>query len=266
MPKLIWDDTAEREYEIGVDHGVLYVHNGTSYGAGVAWNGLTSVSESPEGGEPNDIYADNIKYGTLRSAEDYKGTIAAYMFPDEWYECDGSVKPTGTKGLHFSQQTRKMFGFTYRTKIGNDTQGEDYGYKLHIVYGASASPSQKDYQTINDSPDAIELSWDFSTVPVPVPGYKPLAHIVIDSTEADAGPLAALEALLYGIDTVNTPTYDQTSAYQPGDVVKKDTTYYAAKEAVSAGTWNAAKWVALDDGGPKLPTPSELITMFTSST
>lgn len=263
MAKVKWDEINEKEYELGVDQGVLYVYGENSYNPGVPWNGLSSINEAPEGAEPTDIYADNQKYITLRSVEDFKGTIEAYMHPDAWYECDGSVSPSGTKGLKFTQQKRKTFGLTYRTKIGNDTQGEDYGYKLHIVYGGTASPSQKEYQTINDSPDAMALSWDFSTVPVKYKNYKPFSHVVIDSTEADPGPLAALEAMLYGIDTENINEYSSTNTYNAGDIVKKETVYYAAKEDNITGTWDTSKWVSLDAGGPKLPTPAELISIFT---
>lgn len=275
MPKLTWDETGERLYEIGVDHGVLYVYGENGYGTGEAWNGLTEVNEAPEGAEPTDIYADNMKYLTLRSAEDFKGTINAYTFPDGWYLCDGSIMPTGTKGLVLTQQARRTFGLTYRTKIGNDTDGEDYGYKLHLIYGGTASPSSKDYQTINDSPDAMTLSWEFSTVPVNVPGHKATAHAIIDSTKADPAAMAALEAVLYGIDTTNIAAFDISKTYNVGDLVSKTETvgsaevtkYYYCKTKIStAGAWDATKWVELDDGGPRLPLPAELITLLAIAT
>lgn len=206
MFKLDWDATGERLYETGVDRGVLYPMGSSSYEKGVAWNGLTSVSENPEGGEPTDIWADNLKYLSLMSAENYKATIEAYTYPDEFMECDGSkeiLNSSASTGMYVMQQTRKKFGFCYRTKVGNDTNGDDHGYKIHIVYGASASPSDKSYSTINDSPEAITFSWDISCVPdntetVGGTSIKPTACIIVDSTKADATKLAALENYLYG--------------------------------------------------------------------
>lgn len=195
--KIVWDATGERRFETGLSHGVLYPYGTDSYGAGVAWNGLTSVSDSPEGAEASDLWADNIKYGSLRSAETAKGTIEAYTYPDEFAECDGSATPV--KGVRLGQQKRKVFGFCYRTVIGNDTNDEA-GYLLHIVYGATASPSQKQYQTINDSPEAMTFSWEYETTPISVAGYKPTATITIDSTAVDSQKLATLEAILYGKD------------------------------------------------------------------
>ena len=197
---LVWDKAGEKSYESGIDHGVLYtlssVNNENIYTNGVVWNGLTSVSESPEGGDANDFYADNIKYGTLRGTENFGGTIEAYTYPDEFGLCDGSASLA--TGVIIGQQTRKTFGLSYRTLIGNDEDGLDAGYKLHLVYGATASPSEKSYETINDSPEAINFSWEFTTIPVPVTGYKPISVLTIDSTKADATKLAALEAILYG--------------------------------------------------------------------
>lgn len=195
--KIVWDATGERRFETGLSHGVLYPYGTDSYDAGVAWNGLTSVSDSPEGAEASDLWADNIKYGSLRSAETAKGTIEAYTYPDEFAECDGSATPV--KGVRLGQQKRKVFGFCYRTVIGNDTNDEA-GYMLHIVYGATASPSEKQYQTINDSPEAMTFSWEYETTPISVSGYKPTATITIDSTAADSQKLATLEAILYGKD------------------------------------------------------------------
>lgn len=195
--KIVWDATGERRFETGLSHGVLYPYGTDSYDAGVAWNGLTSVSDSPEGAEASDLWADNIKYGSLRSAETAKGTIEAYTYPDEFAECDGSATPV--KGVRLGQQKRKVFGFCYRTVIGNDTNDEA-GYMLHIVYGATASPSEKQYQTINDSPEAMTFSWEYETTPISVSGYKPTATITIDSTAVDSQKLATLEAILYGKD------------------------------------------------------------------
>ena len=203
MSKLVWDATGERFYEMGVSKGVLYVQNSDgTYANGVAWNGLTSVTASPEGAEPNDLYADNIKYASLRSAETFGGTIEAYTYPDEWAECDGSAEPVD--GVYVGQQKRKAFGFCYRTEVGNDTVSEsDDGYILHIVWNATASPSERAYETINDNPDAITFSWDFDTTPVALTGFKPTAHIEINTTKLTAAgktALATLEATLYGTD------------------------------------------------------------------
>lgn len=199
MAAITWDNTGERFYETGVDHGVLYPYNTASkkYTGGVAWNGLTSVSETPSGADETALYADNIKYGSMRAAEDHGGTIEAYMYPDEWNACDGRVQIA--KGAYASQQSRKMFGLSYRTKIGNDVSDEA-GYKLHLVYGATASPSEMTHDTINDSPDAATMSWDYTTNPVAVAGQKPTAHITIDSRYADSTKLKSLEDKLYGAD------------------------------------------------------------------
>ena len=194
--KITWDEIGKRFYETGTDHGVLYPYETGKPGTGVAWNGLTGVTESPSGAEASNLYADNLKYLSLRSVEEFGGTIEAYTYPDEWAECDGSAE--AAKGVRFGQQTRKVFGLCYRTKLGNDTDFDDYGYKLHLVYGATASPSEKAYQTINDSPEAITFSWEFETTPVDITGFKPVAHIEIDSTKADKTKLAALEEILYG--------------------------------------------------------------------
>ena len=201
MSKLVWDNTGERFYEMGVSHGVLYTQktDGT-YNAGVAWNGLTAVTESPDGAEPTDLWADNIKYASLRSAETFGGTIEAYMAPPEWDACDGFATPV--TGVQIAQQNRAPFGLCYRTEVGNDTFSEsDDGYKLHLVYNASASPSERAYETLNDGPDAITFSWDFETTPVVLDGFKPTAHIIIDTTKLDAAgktALVSLESTLYG--------------------------------------------------------------------
>lgn len=208
-----WDESTKRLYETGVDRGVLYPMGANGYESGVAWNGLTSVSENPEGGEPTDIWADNIKYLSLMSAENYKATIEAYTYPDAFMECDGSkeiLNSNESTGMYVTQQTRKKFGFCYRTKIGNDTDGDDHGYKIHIVYGASASPSDKSYTTINDSPEAITFSWDISCVPDNTTAItdgvtiKPTACVIVDSTKADTTNLTKLEEYLYGKDGTNS--------------------------------------------------------------
>lgn len=200
MPKLVWDNVGEKKFEAGIDHGVLYPLDASgAYSKGVVWNGLTTVSESPEGGDENDFYADNIKYGTLRGTENFGGSIEAYMFPDEFYEMDGSQEIA--TGIRVSGQNRKMFGLSYRSLIGNDVAGMDLGYKIHLVYGCSVSPSEQSHETINDSPEPGTMSWDFTTVPVPVNGKKPTAHLVIDSTKIDADKLATLEGVLYGSES-----------------------------------------------------------------
>ena len=196
MPKLTWDASGERLYETGVKQGVLYVMDSNVYGNGVAWNGLTAITESPSGAESTPLYADDIKYLDLRSTEEFGATIEAYTYPDEFAACDGSASLAD--GVSIGQQARKMFGLCYRTTVGNDTDGTDHGYKLHLIYGATASPSEKAYETINDSPEAITFSWEITTTPVSVTGFKPTASITIDSTKADPTCLAALEEKLYG--------------------------------------------------------------------
>lgn len=197
MPPLTWDTIGERTYETGVDHGVLYIPNDLGvYAAGFAWNGLVTVTESPSGAESNPTYADNIKYLNLISAEEFGATIEAYTYPDEFAVCDGSAEPS--EGVKLGQQGRHQFGLCYRTRLGNDTEGTDYGYMLHLIYGCQAAPSEKAYGTINDSPEAITFSWDVTTTPVPVTGHKPTAQIVINSTKVDEADLTALETLLYG--------------------------------------------------------------------
>lgn len=198
MSKIVWDKSGEKFYETGVDRGVLYVKEGENYGAGVPWNGLTSVSENPSGAEPTPLWADNKKYINLMSAEEYGATIEAFMYPDEFMVCDGSASIA--EGVYIGQQPRKTFGLCYRTLLGNDVDMNDHGYKIHIVYNGLASPSEKAYATVNDSPEAITFSWEVSTTPVDIPGFKPTASITIDSTKVDAGKLKALEDLLYGTE------------------------------------------------------------------
>ena len=195
--KIAWDQTGERLYETGVDRGVLYhLDESNKYTTGYAWNGLTGVTESPAGAEATDLYADNIKYLSMRSAETFGATIEAYTYPDEFAECDGSAEIA--TGVKIGQQTRKTFGLCYRTVIGNDVNGNDHGYLLHLIYGCTASPSEKAYATINDSPEAITFSWEVTTTPVNVEGFKPTASLTIDSTKANATDLATLEGILYG--------------------------------------------------------------------
>lgn len=231
MPTPItWDKTGEKRYESGVNHGVLYpqANNGT-YPNGYAWNGLTGVTESPDGAEPTDLWADNIKYASLRSAETFGGTIEAYTYPDEFAECDGSVVPAA--GVKLGQQKHKPFGLCYRTEIGDDAD-PNRGYLLHIVYNATASPSEKAYETINDSPDAITFSWEFDTTPIDVAGgYKPVSTITIDSTKIDATALSNIENVLYGTTSADArlPLPDELLT-----MVGSSTTYTYAEVASPA--------------------------------
>lgn len=197
MAPLTWDQVGDRLYETGVDHGVLYIPDDEgNYDQGFAWNGLTGVTESPSGAEANPQYADNIKYLNLYSREDFGATIEAYTYPDEFAQCDGTVMPE--PGVAVGQQSRRTFGMAYRTLVGNDIDGTDHGYKLHLIYGATAAPSEKAYTTINDSPEALAFSWEVTTIPVAVPNLKPTAQMTIDSTDADADALASLLDILYG--------------------------------------------------------------------
>lgn len=204
MAKLKWDQTGEKFYETGVKNGVLYVYTkdesgAGTYGNGVAWNGLTAVTESPSGAEATPLYADDIKYLNLMSNEEFGATIEAYTYPEEFAQCDGSAAIA--TGVYIGQQTRKSFGLCYKTVLGNDVDNNDYGYKIHIIYGCLAAPSEKAYATINDSPEAITFSWEVTTTPVEVEGFKPTASVTIDSTKVPAEKLAALETKLYGSET-----------------------------------------------------------------
>ena len=207
--QIVWDKTSERLYRTGVDRVVLFPQTtGGKYGTGVGWNGVTKISESPDGGDTTTIYANNNIYLNLVAKENFKGSITAYTYPKEWEACDGSASvlssasgATPVKGLRVTGQTRTPFGLAYRTLIGNDTAGTEYGYELHLVYNATAGVSSQDFQTVNDSPEALELSWDFSTLPVDVPGAKPSAHLVISSLTAEADKLKKLEAKLYGSES-----------------------------------------------------------------
>lgn len=198
MAKLVWDETGKKTFETGLDHGVVFPTEAGKYQTGYAWNGLTSIAESPSGAEPTNLYADNIKYLTLLSAEDFGGTINAYSYPPEFELCDGTAEIGD--GVTIAQQPRKVFGLVYRTKMGNDMEGQDAGYKLHVVYGALASPSEKTRDTINESPSAVEFSWSFTTTPVNVPGKAPTAHLTIDSTRAKPEALKKIEDALFGTE------------------------------------------------------------------
>ena len=214
MAKLVWDQQGEKLFETGVKNCVLYPINKetSAYDKAVAWNGITGITESPEGAEASDFYADDIKYATLRSAETFKATIEAYMYPDEFALCDGTASLAA--GITIGQQPRSIFGLSYVTSIGNDTDGQNHGYKIHLIYGASASPSEKSYSTINDSPDLITFSWEVSTTPVAVTGHSATACVVIDSTKVDAEKLKAIEDMLYGTESAEPklPLPDEIAA------------------------------------------------------
>lgn len=204
MAKLVWNEAGKRLYETGVDRGVLYVSDGSGgYNNGVVWNGLVSVNESPSGAEATPLYAGNIKYVELMSNEEFGASIEAYTYPEEFEQCDGSAELA--EGVTIGQQPRKAFGLCYRTKIGNDTAGDEHGYKIHLIYGAKAAPTEKSYTTINDSPEAITFSWEVTTTPMEVAGHKPTATLTIDSTKVASDKLEAIEKKLYG-DTVGEPT------------------------------------------------------------
>lgn len=263
MSKLVWDATGERLYETGVKQGVLYVQQtGGIYPKGVAWNGLTTVTESPSGAEATALYADDIKYLNLMSTEEFGATIEAYTYPDEFAECDGSA--TLAEGVTIGQQTRKTFGMAYRTSLGNDVDGSAYGYKLHIIYGATASPSEKAYATINDSPEAITFSWEVTTTPVNVTGAKPTASLVIDSTKADPEKLAAFEAILYGSD-------GELTTEEPLDWDTSYANYFEQVDGVwknvegvldSAPEWAEGKYYKTKGTDPRLPLPDEIKTLL----
>lgn len=199
MAKLEWDQAGKKTYETGVDRGVLYPNVSGAYPKGVAWSGLVSVTESPSGAEDNPLYADNMKYLNMKSAEEFGATIECYTYPDEWAACDGSADLA--EGVTIGQQARQNFGLCYRTRIGNDAVGDDYGYKLHLIYGCSASPSERNYQTVNDSPEAISFSFEIATTPVPVTDFRPVSSLTIDSTKVEKAALATLEDVLYGTTT-----------------------------------------------------------------
>lgn len=237
MTVLTWDNVGERLYETGVDHGVLYQIDGNGdYVDGVPWNGLTTVTESPSGAESNKQYADNIVYVNLISAEEFGGTIEAYTYPDEFGQNDGTYEPS--PGVSVGQQGRRPFGLAYRTLQGNDSEGQDYGYKLHLIYGAQASPSEKAYATINDSPEAIAFSWEFTTTPVPVTGRKPTSILTIDSMKSDAADLASLEGILFGTvgDDARLPSPDEVIALFGAGLINVDLGAAANQPTYNAGT------------------------------
>lgn len=250
MTELKWDVTGARTYETGVDHGVLYIPDPVgAYTNGVAWNGLTSVSEAPSGAEPNAQYADNMKYLNLFSAEEFGATIEAFTFPQEFEVFDGLGSPSA--GVTVGQQSRRSFGLSYRTKIGNDVEGDDYGYKIHLIYGCSASPSEKAYNTVNDSPEAIAFSWEISTAPVAMTGMKPTATITIDSTKVDAAQLEQLEQMLYG--TVGSdpalPLPDEVAAIFSGGLTTANPTEPTFNQGTNTITIPAVTGVVYTIGG-----------------
>ena len=274
--KVQWDLTGERQYETGVDHGVLYPLNTQSkaYDNGVAWNGLTSIQETPSGAESNPLYADNIKYLDLRSAEEFGATVEAYMFPDEFAVLDGSASLA--QGVTIGQQKRGIFGLSYRTKIGNDVDGDDAGYKLHLIYGAMASPSERQYETVNDNPDAIQFSWELSTTPVAVEGFKPTALVTIDSTKANPTNLAKLESILYGSDATEAKAavYKETE-----DTEKQDGKTYYTKSGSNYTQFTGSSFAAgttyyemvspaveaSNGAAPRLPLPDEVKAIMTAA-
>lgn len=249
MAPLTWDQVGERLYETGVDHGVLYLPDEAgSYEQGVSWNGLTTVTESPTGAEATPQYADNIKYLNLISAEEFGGTIEAFTYPEEFSQCDGTAVPQ--PGVTIGQQARKVFGLCYRSRVGNDIEGTDHGYKLHMIYGAQAAPSEKAYGTINDSPEAIAFSWEVTTTPVAVTDLKPTALMTVDSTKVDAASLATLEGILYGSGGVDArlPLPDEVIGLFAGEVTEvrmtagRAPTYDSATHVVTLPTVVGVAW------------------------
>jgi hypothetical protein len=288
VSKLTWDAVGGRRYETGIDHGVLYIPDGSgAYNSGFAWNGLTKVSEKPTGATTTATYADNIKYLNLISVEQFEADISAYTYPDEWGQCDGTYEPE--PGVAVGQQSRKTFGLSYRTLIGNDLTGTDYGYKIHLVYGALAAPSPRDYATVNDNPAANELTWSMTTTPVDVAGHKPTATITIDSTKVDATALATLEDFLYGTTgtdpslptpaavlaifsgTVTTVTPTEPTYNSSTHVITIPTvtgiTYYiddvVVTGTVTLTTGQTKLVVAEPNDGYKFPTPTDNDWLFT---
>lgn len=255
--KIIWDEEGKHFYENGVDHAILYVKNSGTYGAGVPWNGVTKVSEKPSGADASELYADGIKYLELRSAEKFGASIEAYTYPDEFGICDGSAELA--EGVTVGQQPRSAFGLCYRTKVGND-ETEDLGYKYHLIYGAKASPSSKDYNTVNDNPEAITFSWELTTTPVEIKGYKKAAHLEIDSTKVtDKAKLGKFLAIVEGADD-----FSETATYEIGDIVTHESALYQCKTAVTTpGSWSASSWETVSvTAGPRLPLPDEVKNLF----
>ena len=259
MSKIIWDATGDRLYETGIDKGVLYPINGEGkYTPGVAWNGLTGVTESPSGAEATALYADNIKYLSLYSAEEFGATIEAYTYPKEFESCDGSAELG--EGVVIGQQTRKVFGLCYRTLVGNDVDAQDHGYKLHLIYGCMASPSEKGYQSVNDSPEAITFSWEVTTTPVNVAGFKPTASLIIDSTKIKEDKLKKIEDILYG---KTVAAYDDSKTYVVGDlVIESNKTYECTTEVSSPESFDLSKWTETTKDLARLPLPDEIKTIL----
>ena len=279
MSKLTWDAVGDRLYETGTKKGVLFLQTSEGYGAGIAWNGLTGFSESPDGGDATDMWAYDIKYLSIRAKENFKGTITAYTFPDEFAQCDGTASPIA--GMRVGQQARKPFGFSYVTTVGNDVDFEDHGYKIHLIYGATASPSSKDYKTINDSPEAIEFSWEITTTPVTVGTingveYKPTASIELDSTKLTTAQLTAIENAIYGVDAAEAvaATYKKaTGAFQATGVdyyTLSDNTYTKVQSPSSTdfGDYYVIDTPAKDAvtaSASYLPTPSQIYTILSNA-
>ena len=258
--KLTWDQTGERLYETGVKKGVLYPQaEGGLYPVGTAWNGLTAVTESPSGAEATALYADDIKYLNLISAEEFGATIEAYTYPDEFAQCDGSAAIA--TGVVIGQQKRKQFGLAYQTTLGNDVDNNDYGYKLHMIYNALAAPSEKAYATINDSPEAITFSWEVTTTPVNVEGFKPTASVTIDSTKVDAVKLASLEKILYGTDPELTKSEPEDWSANYKNYYTKTGTEYTAVTGGSAPSWTAGTYYTAGVAA-RLPLPDEIASIF----
>ena len=258
--RLSWDNNGERLFETGVKNAVLYKHDKATYDKGVAWNGITGITESPEGAEATPLYADDTKYLNLFSAEEFGATVEAYTYPSEFEECDGSASIA--PGVSVGQQSRKPFGLCYRTVLGNDTEGNDYGYKIHLIYGCQAQPSEKAFATINDSPEAITFSWEIKTTPVSVAGAKPTASLVVDSTRTTPAKMAALEAILYGtnagdtyvavtpVGTENPSTEGWYELVEGSYVASEDTTVASGKTYYEKQTTT--------DTAPRLPLPDEV--------
>lgn len=262
MPKLVWDNAGERFYETGIDHAALYVVDADGkYSNGVAWNGITSVSESPSGAEATALYADNIKYLNILSAEEFAATIEAYTFPDEFKLCNGESELGA--GIIIGQQKRKTFGLSYRTRVGNDVEQEEYGYKLHMIYGCLAAPSEKAYSSINDSPEAITFSWSISTTPVNVTGHKPTALVTIDSTKVDADILATIEGILYGdnYETLTTQPTDWTTNYK--NYYKKSGSLYIPISDTTAPSWSTGTYYSAANA--RLPLPDEIAAIVAAA-
>ena len=266
MSKIKWDQIGEKKYKTGVDHGVLYPQKGGAYPKGVAWNGLTAVNKTPSGAEDNKLYADNMQYLNLKSAETLGLTIECYMYPDEWAECNGEAEVA--EGVFLGQQRRNTFGFSYRNKLGNDTEGEDYGFEINLVYGCSASPSEQTNQTINDSPEAATFSYEVSTTPVNISGvgpdgkpYKPAASITIDSTKVSREKLVELEEILYGKDGVYVKTMDSSFTDEKEYFELVNGSYVkTSDDAMMPGKDYYDETVAPVDG--RLPLPDEIKTLF----